>query len=130
VITNNGATSLVCLSHNIYIFACPFMICQQQSTDSELVFDVNAATSECEMPVMTNKQSTKEGESEWDGGVYLFGVSIFFMLPFHLVWLNYKLSRLPSPWVLPPTISVMSPERMLVAEFPPFISSVFNKNLF
>lgn len=61
------------------------MLCQKQSTDSVLLFDVNAATSECEMPVMTNKQSVKEAMSERDGGVYLFGVSIFFMLLFHLV---------------------------------------------
>lgn len=60
------------------------MLCQKQSTDSKLPFDVNA-TSECEMPVMTNKQSVKEAMSERDGGVYLFGVSIFFMLVFHLV---------------------------------------------
>ncbi len=55
------------------------MLFQKQSTDSKLPFDVNA-TSECEMPVMTNKQSAKEGKSERD-----CGVSIFFMLLFHLV---------------------------------------------
>lgn len=95
----------------IDIFVRPFMICQKQSTDSELLFDVNAATSECEMPVMTNKQRAKERASER----VRWWCLPFWCFHFLYVALSSGLTKLQTlstsiTRVLPPTISVMSPQ--------------------